>query len=76
MAGLGVSTYFYTKSKPAAQKPQLGKIMAAHKDLIIETQELTTLPKEAMIINVKNIEELTKTAEILGKPIMLTRRAT
>jgi hypothetical protein len=73
LAGLGVSTYSYTKSKPAVQKSQLEKIMAAHKGLIIETQGPSTLPKEAIRINVKNIEELTKTAEILGKPIILTR---
>lgn len=75
IAGLGISTFFYA-SKPIAQKPLLEKIMAAHKDLIIETQEPPTLPKEATIINVKNIEELTKTAEILGKPIILTRKPT
>lgn len=73
-AGLVFSTYFYIKTKPKKQEIPLDKLLQPYKDLIIEaTEPPKTLP-ETTIINVENIKELAKTAEILAKPIILTRK--
>jgi len=42
--------------------------------LIIEAKEPPKTPPETTIINVETIQELAKTAEILAKPIILTRK--
>jgi hypothetical protein len=73
LTGLGVSARFYTRTGPTEKKPQFEKLVATHKDLIIETQEPLNLPEQATMINVENTEELIRIAEILAKPIVLTR---
>ncbi|MDH5460142.1 MAG: DUF5305 family protein, partial [Candidatus Bathyarchaeota archaeon] len=73
-AGLCFSTYFYIKTKPETKKKPLDKLIAPYKDLIIEAQEPPKTPPEATTINVETIQELAKTAEILAKPIVLTRK--
>ena len=74
IAGLCFSTYFYIKTKPETKKKPLDKLIAPYKDLIIEAQEPPKTPPEATTINVETIEELAKTAEILARPIILTRK--
>ena len=77
IAGLFFSTYFYTKTKPKTkEKPPLDKLIAPYKDLIIEAKEPPKTPPETTTINVETIKELAKTAEILAKPIILTRKPT
>jgi len=73
IAGLFFSTYFYMKTKPKTQEVPLDKIIAPYKDLIIEAKEPPKTQPETTIINVETIKELAKTAEILAKPIILTR---
>lgn len=67
-AGLAFSTYFHMKFKPPTKKPQIKKIIAPHKDMIIEAEE--TPGKTRITIEVKTIEDLAKTAEILARPIL------
>jgi len=74
IAGLCISTYLYRKTKPKTKKIPLDKLIAPHKDLIIEAEKPPKIPPEATIINVDNIQELAKTAEILARPIILTRK--
>jgi hypothetical protein len=74
IAGLFFSTYFYIKTKPKIQEIPLDKIIAPYKDLIIEAKEPPKTQPETTIINVQTIQELAKTAEILAKPIILTRK--
>ena len=49
------------------------KTLAPCKDLIIEATEPPKTTMETTIINVETIKELAKTADILAKPIILTR---
>jgi hypothetical protein len=73
-AGLFFSTYFYQQTKPKTEtQPPLEKIIAPYKDLIIEAKEPPKTTPETTIINVQTIKELAKTAEILARPIILTR---
>ena len=72
-AGLAFSTHFHMKTKPKTPEKPLEKVIAPYKDLIIEAKKPPTLPSEATIINVTSIQELAKTAEILAKPIILTK---
>jgi hypothetical protein len=74
IAGLFPSTYFYIKTKPKTEQIPLDKITAPYKDLIIEAKEPPKTTPETTIINVQTIQELAKTAEILAKPIILTRK--
>jgi len=74
IAGLFFSSYFYIKTKPKTQENPLDKITAPYKDLIIEAKEPPKTTPETTIINVETIKELAKTAEILAKPIILTRK--
>lgn len=74
IAGLFFSTYFYIKTKPKTEQIPLDKLVAPYKDLIIEAKEPPKTTPETTIINVETIQELAKTAEILAKPIILTRK--
>jgi hypothetical protein len=76
IAGLFFSTFFYIKTKPKTEQIPLDKLIAPYKDLIIEAKEppKTTPEITIIIINVETIKELAKTAEILAKPIILTRK--
>jgi len=74
IAGLCFSTYFYMKTKPKIEEIPLDKLIAPYKDLIIEAQEPPKPTPEITMINVETIQELAKTAEILAKPIILTRK--
>jgi hypothetical protein len=74
IAGLFFSSYFYIKTKPKTEQIPLEKIIAPYKDLIIEAKEPPKTTPETTIINVETIKELAKTAEILAKPIILTRK--
>jgi hypothetical protein len=74
VAGVFFSAYFYRKTKPSAEKPPLEKIIAPYKDLIIEAQEPPKTTHETTIINVTTIKELARTAEILARPMILTRK--
>jgi len=72
--GLSLSTYFYVKAEPETRKIPLDKLLAPHKDLTIEAREPLELPSEATVIIVETIVELVRTAEILAKPIILTKK--
>ena len=75
IAGLFFSAYFYQKTKPKTEtQPPLEKLIAPYKDLIIEAKEPPKTTPETTTINVQTIQELAKTAEILAKPIILTRK--
>jgi hypothetical protein len=74
VAGAFFSAYFYRKTKPTHEKPPLEKIMAPYKDLIIEAQEPPKTTPETTIINVTTIKQLARTAEILARPMILTRK--
>jgi len=76
ITGLGFSTYFHTKTKPKIEEIPLEKLIAPYKDLIIEAQKAPKTPPEATTINITTIQELARTAEILAKPIILTREPT
>jgi hypothetical protein len=76
IAGLFFSTYFYTKTKPKTKEKPLEKLIAPYKDLIIEATEPPKTTPETTTINITTIQELAKTAEILAKPIILTRKPT
>ena len=73
IAGLFFSTYFYRKTKPEISKKPLDKLITPYKDLIIEAQEPPRITTETTTIDVQTIQELAKTAEILAKPVILTR---
>ena len=74
VAGLFFSSYFHQQIKPKTKaQPTLEKIIAPYKDMIIEAAEPPKTTPETTIINVQNIKELAKTAEILARPIILTR---
>jgi hypothetical protein len=74
IAGLFFSTYFYEQTKPTTEaQPTLEKIIGPYKDMIIEAAEPPKTTPETTIINVQTIKELAKTAEILARPIILTR---
>ncbi|MEM2106091.1 MAG: DUF5305 family protein [Candidatus Bathyarchaeia archaeon] len=75
IAGLAFSAYFYVKAKPRTTEKPLEKLLAPHKDLIIETAEPPKTSPQTTI-EVQTIQELAKTAEILAKPIILTRKPT
>ena len=74
VAGLFFSGYFHQKTKPKTEKPTLDKLISPYKDLIIEATEPPKTTPETTIINVETIKELAKTAEILARPIILTRK--
>jgi len=74
IAGLFFSAYFYIKTKPRTKEMSLDKFIAPYKDLIIEAHEPPKISPENTTINVETIQELAKTAEILAKPIILTRK--
>ncbi len=74
IAGLFFSIYFYIKTKPRTKKLSLDKILAPYKDLIIEAHEPPEIPSETTTVSVETVQELAKTAEILSKPIILTRK--
>jgi hypothetical protein len=77
IAGLAFSAYFYIKAQPKTKEPPpLEKLIAPHKDLIIEAAEPPKTPPQTTTIEVQTIQELAKTAEILAKPIILTRKPT
>jgi hypothetical protein len=73
IAGLGFSTYFYMKTKPKQTTIPLEKLTAPYKDLIIEAQTPPQTLPGTTIIAVTTIQELAKTAEILAKPMILTK---
>jgi hypothetical protein len=74
IAGLFVSSYLHKKMIQKPEKLTLEKITAPYRDLIIEATESPKAPLEPTIINVQTIKELAKTARLLAKPIILTRR--
>jgi hypothetical protein len=74
IAGLAFSTYFYTKTKPKTKETPLEKLLAPYKDLIIEAEEPPKTTTQTTTIEVQTIKELAKTAEILAKPIILTKK--
>ena len=74
IAGLVFSTRFYIKNRPRTKKMSLDNVLAPCKDLIIEAHEPPKIPPETTTINVETVQELAKTAEILAKPIILTRK--
>jgi hypothetical protein len=74
MVGVFSSGYFHRKMIQIPRKLTLDKITAPYKDLIIEATEPSKAPSETTIINVQTIKELAKTAKLLAKPIILTRK--
>jgi hypothetical protein len=74
IAGLIFSTYYHTKTKPKTKETPIEKLLAPYKDLIIEATEPPKTPQQTTTINVQTIKELAKTAEILAKPIILTKK--
>jgi hypothetical protein len=74
IAGLIFSTYFHTKTKPKTKETPIEKLLAPYKDLIIEATEPPKTTTQTTTINVQTIKELAKTAEILAKPIILTKK--
>jgi hypothetical protein len=74
IAGLAFSTYFHTKTKPKTKETSIEKLLAPYKDLIIEAAEPPKNLQQTTLINVTTIKEMAKTAEILAKPIILTRK--
>lgn len=71
--GLATSILFYEKTIPTQPERQMEKLIAEHKDLIVETAE-NTEPLQPTTIRMKTLEELAKTAEILAKPILHTTK--
>lgn len=74
--GLMLSMYFYRKTKHKAEKSPIGKLIGPYEDLIVEANETPRSPQETTWIDVKNMKELTKTAEILARPILHTANGT
>jgi len=74
IAGLFFSTYFYRKTKPETKEKPLNKLISPYRDLIIGAQEPPKTPPATITINVETIKELARTAEILAKPMILTRK--
>lgn len=74
IAGTFFSGYFHRKMVQKPEKLTLEKITAPYKDLIIEATEPPKAPLETTIINIQTIKELAKTAKLLAKPIILTRK--
>jgi hypothetical protein len=72
--GIFVSTHFHRKVKAETYKTSVEKVKATYKDLIIEAKEPPKIPPDAAVINLNNMDELVKTAEILAKPIILVRQ--
>jgi hypothetical protein len=63
-------SYTLNTSQHPPPTKTIEKLTAPYKDLIIEAKE----PPETTIINVETIRELAKIAEILAKPVILTRK--
>ena len=53
-------------------RARVDKLVAPYKDLIVKTKESPQTPQEILVIDVENLEELAKTAEILARPILHT----
>jgi len=72
--GLAISLFLYTRYRPPeSPEKRLEKLISPYKDLIVETGQ-RSLPRESKIIEVNSIEEMNKIAEILAKPILLTKK--
>lgn len=74
VAGLIFSAYLYMKTKPKTGEKSLEKLLAPYKDLIVEASEQPKTAPQTTTVNVTTLKELAKTAEILAKPILLTRK--
>jgi hypothetical protein len=70
MVGLSFSAYYYTKAQKRTGQSPIVKLIAPYKDLIVKTKETPQTPQGIMVIDVENLEELAKTAEILARPIL------
>lgn len=75
IAGLLFTIYFHIKIQPTTKTPLLEKLLAPHKDLIIETTENPKTTTETPI-SVTSLKELAKTAEILARPILHAKEGT
>ena len=71
--GLAFTAFAYNKQKTVQPRRASERDAESHRDLIIETaKEADT--QVTNIINVKTLNELAKTAEILAKPIIHTKK--
>jgi len=72
MVGLSFSAYYYNKARKKTGQSPVDKLIAPYKDLTVKTKESPQTPQGIMVIDVENLEELAKTAEILARPILHT----
>jgi len=70
MVGLSFSAYYYNKTQKRTRQSPVDRLIAPYKDLIVKAKESPQTPQGVMVINVENLEELAKTAEILARPIL------
>jgi hypothetical protein len=72
LTGLILSTLFYKKQRITQPKQHANKFMQSHKDITIEGTGNESIL--FTVINVKTLDELVKTAEILAKPIIHAKK--
>lgn len=68
LVGLAYSLHLQYKTKPKDTQKTIERLMAPHKDLIVETAQKP--PVTETTVDVKSLEDLAKIAEILVKPIL------
>lgn len=69
IVGLAFSAFRYTKVHALIKGSDTDKLIVPYKDLVIEAKEIPEFSEDTLIIEVKNLEELAKAAEILARPI-------
>jgi hypothetical protein len=69
LIGLGFSAFRYSKAHASTKGSGMDKLIVPYKDLVIEAKEVPEFSEDTPIIEVKDLEELAKAAEILARPI-------
>jgi hypothetical protein len=72
LIGLGISAFLHKKTQPKTEKLALEKLIAPYRRLIIETREMPKAMQEPTVVNIGNMKELAKLAEILARPVLHT----
>lgn len=71
--GLAISAFKYGKARAPVEVVRIEKLIAPFKDLVVEANGIPEFSEDSPIIEIKDLEELAKTAEILARPIFHAR---
>lgn len=67
--GLATSAFKHRKAGAPVEMLQTEKLISPYKDLVVEAKAIPEFSEDTLIIEVRDLEELAKTAEILARPI-------